>query len=191
MGVLRPSGPLPASVYWRRRAVVLAAAVLAVVLVVLVVQALLPSGDDPAAEPSPSASASADTDGTVLCGDTDLDVRVTADAADYPEGANPVFTVELTNTGDQPCVVDAGDPERVVTVTSGSDRIWSSMDCAAAEPVRLLLAAGQSDQRQVSWDRSRSETGCTSDLPAPKAGTYQVRVTVADVTSTPASFTLG
>lgn len=189
MGVLRPSGPLPASVYWRRRAVVLAAAVLVVVLVVVVVRALLPSGEDPAAEPSPSLSA--DTDGTVLCADTDLDVQVTTDAADYPAGTNPVFTIELTNTGEQPCVVDAGDPERVVTVTSGSDRIWSSMDCAAAAPVRLLLAAGQSDQRQVSWDRTRSETGCTANLPAPRAGTYQAQVTVADVTSSPAIFTLG
>lgn len=196
MGVLRPEGSLPARVYWVRRTVVLVVLVLLVVLAVLGGRALLRAagGDDaatPAAGPTTSAPAPQDTeDGTPVCDPGAVGVEMTADATTYPAGAQPTFTVRLTNTGDAACLLDAGDAQRQVVITSGSDRIWASSDCASGEPLRLLLGPGQTDERQVQWDRNRSVEGCTPDQPAAQPGTYQAVLTLAGVSTEPVVFGL-
>ncbi|MEV7973474.1 hypothetical protein [Cellulomonas sp. NPDC089187] len=193
MSVLRPTGPEPASVYWRRRLVVLAALVLVIVLIVVVVKALTGGGDEPQtpmAEPSPSQSAAASTE-PVTCDPASLTVELSADAATYPEGAQPVFTATMTNAGATPCLLDAGDDQRQIVVTSGSDRIWASTDCATGDPLQLLLAPEQADQRQTQWDRSRSDEACSAGLPATQPGTYQAVLTLNGVSTDPVVFTLG
>lgn len=191
MGVLRPTGPEPAGVYWRRRAVVLLALVLVIVLLVVVIRALAGGPDSPGSDPSPSQSsttASAST-GTEACAENAIGVQLTADATDYPAGAQPLFTATMTNTGSVPCLLDAG--ARQIVVTSGSDRIWASTDCGEAESIQLLLAPDQADQRQNQWDRSRSDEACSTGLPATQPGTYQAVLTLNGVSTDPVVFTLG
>lgn len=197
MGVLRPSGSLPARVYWTRRAVVLVVAVAVVVLLVVGVKALLGGGgddatpDDPAAAAGPSSPPPAeDAEGTPACDPAAVGVDLAADAATYPGGAQPVFTVTLTNTGSAPCLLDAGDAQRQILVTSGSDRIWASSDCPSADTLKLLLGPAQADTRQVQWDRNRSVEGCTPDQGAARPGTYQAVLTVSGVSSEPVVFGL-
>lgn len=200
MSVLRPRGPEPAQVYWRRRLVVLLALVLVIVLVVVVIRALTGGGDDPsatrtdpagtsAADPAASPGTAADT-GTAACDPANLGVQLTADATAYPGGAQPLFTATMTNNGSAPCLLDASDAQRQLIITSGSDRIWGSTDCGEGQALQLLLAPGQADQRQTQWDRTRSDEACSADLPAPGAGTYQAVLTLHGVSTDPVVFTL-
>ncbi len=195
MGVLRPEGSLPPRVYWVRRAVVLAALLAVVVLAVMGVRALT-GGDATAADPTPSAGAEAPAPeetqdaGTPACAPDALAVEMSADATSYPAGALPTFTVRLTNTGGTACLVDAGDAQRQILITSGSDRIWASTDCPSGEPLQLLLAPDQTDERQVQWDRNRSAEGCAPDQAAAQPGTYQAVLTLAGATAEPVVFGL-
>lgn len=200
--LMHPVGPRPARVYWRRRIILLALlAVVAIVAATMLngrgaAQAAQDPAGDPgtaAQTPDPQTTEGADsTAGPVTCGAGSLSITLTADQRTYPAGANPVFTVTLTNTSDASCVVDAGEASRGILITSGSDRIWSSLDCPASENAerKLLLPAGGRDESAVTWSRIRSAEGCADGLPAPKAGTYQAVASVAGVSSTAVVFEL-
>lgn len=196
MGVLRPEGSLPPRVYWIRRAVVLVVIAAVVVLAVLGVRALVTggAGDDAAAPPTTSGAPEPEPEeseaGTPACAPAALQVEMAADATAYPAGALPTFTVRLTNTGDAACLVDAGEAQRQILVTSGSDRIWASTDCAAGDPLQLLLAPGQADERPVQWDRVRSVEGCAGGQAEALPGTYQAVLTLAGVSAEPVVFGL-
>jgi hypothetical protein len=201
--LMHPVGPRPARVYWRRRIVLLALlATVAIVLANVVggrgsAQAAQdPAGTSGAAAdqtPDPTTTEGTDTTaGPVPCGEGSLSITLTADHRTYAAGANPVFTVLLTNTSDTSCVVDAGEASRGILITSGSDRIWSSLDCPAKQNAErtLLLPAGGRDESAVTWTRIRSAEGCTDGLPAPRPGTYTAVASVAGVSSTAAVFEL-
>ncbi|WP_282947375.1 hypothetical protein [Cellulomonas endometrii] len=198
MGVVRPTGSLPARVYWVRRGVVLVLLAAVVLLLVLGLRALTGGGDANADTPDPDPAPTQQTPapeesedaGTPACDPAALTVELAADAATYPEGAQPLFTVRLTNTGEAACLVDAGDAQRQLLITSGSDRIWASTDCAAGEPLQLLLGPGQADERQVQWDRVRSVEGCAAGQSSALSGTYQAVLTLAGVSTEPVVFGL-
>ena len=67
------------------------------------------------------------------------------------------LTVTLVNNGLASCVVDAGEAQREIVIMSGTDRIWSSRDCAAGTALtrELLLARGAPDTTTVQWQRKR------------------------------------
>ena len=151
-------------------------------------------GDEAADPPVPSPTTTTDAGVEYLdCAPPELVVAVTPDAADVPAGVAATFTVTITNNGAQTCLVDAGEANRVVTVVSGTDRVWSSADCVAADAAErtLLLAPGASDTTQLAWNRVRSAEGCPAGQPAPRPGTYQVSVTLAGASGGPAVFRLG
>lgn len=209
MGVVRPAGPLPARVYWVRRVVVLGIPLLLVVLVVWLVAgrgsatppADASSQDTPSSEPKTAETPAADGDeGTEdasgvppTCTPEVLALAIAATAESFPEGTSPTFAVSITNTGTQPCVVDAGDTQREIVITSGVDRVWSSKDCPVAgnETRKLLLAGGAADESTLAWNRVRSAQGCPADQPTPGAGTYSAAFTLAGATATPVVFGLG
>ena len=207
--ILRPVGPQPARVYWIRRAVVLGALLLVILLLWSMTRgggggdAAADQTDDAAATETDEAAGQAgeqpvdqagDSGAARTCTAADLTLVVTADAATYAAGVNPTFTVRITNTGDSSCTVDAGDKSRELLVTSGSDRIWSSLDCLAEDaPDRvLLLPAGTSDEPvAVNWGRIRSNEQCGEGLPEPRPGTYRVVAKLVGAESEPATFNLG
>ena len=198
----RPAPPPrpPARVFWIRRFVVLG---LPLLLVVGLVVWLTSRGDDaPAAAPptsqapaAPTAQATPEPDepGVPQCAPEQLALTITPGAEAFPAGTDPAFEVAVTNSGTEPCLVDVGDAQREVVITSGEDRVWSSRDCTPADaPERvLLLAGGQSDVTQLPWPRQRSAQGCAEGLPAPGAGTYSVTVQVGGASSPAAVFGLG
>lgn len=197
--LLHPVGPQPPRVYWRRRLAVVVGLVVVLALVVTLVAVVLPrllGGDDTKTGAAPGASAPASTPAAssepVACTAAQLGVAVTADAASYAAGVLPAFAVTITNTSSASCTVDAGEAQRELLITSGSDRIWSSKDCPAEPASRLLLLQGGGrDAQTISWQRIRSGEGCAQGLPAPRPGTYNAVVSIAGVTSAPAVFTLG
>lgn len=201
--LLQPAGPEPPRVYWTRRLVVLGGVVLAILLLsTLAAAALRGGGDDPdatspedetlAGEPG-AEETDAPASGTRTCTAADLTLVVDSDANSYPAAAQPTFTVLITNTGETSCAIDAGAAQLELLITSGSDRIWSSLDCVAADaPERLLLlAAGAADgDTTVQWTRIRSNEQCESDLPAPRPGWYRAVAKLAGAESEPESFEL-
>jgi hypothetical protein len=197
LGVLRPAGSLPARVYWVRRFVVLAA-VLAVVLIVAWIVPFvvgkvgdLFSGAQSAAPGATTTTPAAEV-GPQPCATDALGLTLAADAASYPAGALPTLSVTLVNNGPAGCVVDAGEAQREIVITSGTDRIWSSRDCATGVALtrELLLAPGAPDATTVQWQRTRSAAGCPGDHPAALKGTYSATLTLAGASSPPVVFVL-
>ncbi|GEA87991.1 hypothetical protein [Cellulomonas cellasea] len=200
MGVLRPAGPLPARVYWFRRLVVVG---IPLVLVAVVVWVLVGRGgsspDDGAgagqdAAPATDATEPAEDEdpGTRACDPQTLGLTLTADGTSYAAGALPNLTVTLSNEGEEPCLIDVGEAQRELVVTSGADRIWSSRDCAAPETqVReILISPGTPDATQVQWPRVRSAEGCPADQPAAQPGTYSAALTLGPLAPAPVVFVL-
>lgn len=185
---------LPARVYWVRRFVVLGIPLIIIAVVVWLFVGRDP-GEDPAGqggtttevEPEPTQT-STDSDGVADCAPAVVALAMTADATSFAPGVSATFTVSVTNTGAEPCLVDAGEAQREIVITSGSDRVWSSRDCIApgTETRTLLLAGGQTDTTPFAWNRIRSAEGCPPDLPVPGAGTYSAQLNLAGV-SAPAS----
>jgi hypothetical protein len=193
--VLHPVGSQPSRVYWVRRAVLLALVVVAVTVGALAFRLVSAGGSVATGAPSTAATTAADTTtgSPKPCPTSALTVALTADAATYAAKSNPTFTYTLTNAGTDPCTVDSGDTARELLITSGSDRIWSSKDCApAASPAKLLLLTpAKPYSAAVPWPRVRSASGCPASLPAPRAGTYQATASLGGVTSSVIALQLG
>lgn len=191
----RPVGPLPAPVYWRRRAVVLVALLLALWLLWRLLTGVL-GGDDtlePQARATPSASPTASTAASATptptpsatpeaCADDVLEVQATAETADVPPGARTPFTLSVRNTGTAPCVRALGQGAVELVVTSGDDRVWSSDDCAPGGTVeQVVLAPGEASTARATWSGTRSAPGCPRDQPVAPAGTYRVTARVGEL----------
>lgn len=192
--LLHPVGRHPARVYWVRRGVllVLGVLVLAVTWTLARSGAGLPAGPQDAAAMAGDQAAPEAPAGPGACAPADLAVTLVADGRTYPAGAEPSFTVSVTNVGEAPCTADVGSAQQRLTVTSGSDRIWSSADCPADVPAEslMLLEPGARSDSVVRWTRVRSAEGCPADLPAPLPGTYSAVVEMLGATSAAAVFEL-
>jgi hypothetical protein len=185
--VLHPVGPLPASTYWRRRAVVL----LPVLALLLIVKSCAGGGSShkpgatatpsptrtstPSPSPSPTPSPTP-VSASGVCADSDLSLVTTTDASSYEVGGSPVFTLAVTNRSKTACTRDLGATVVSFLVVSGTARTWSSDDCSPAKgskPTRL--APGKTTQVvQLTWSGKRSQQGCPSPREQAGAGTYQV-----------------
>lgn len=204
---LQPLGPLPASTYWRRRAVVLGVLLVAVLLVAKACGPAGPSArkdalvappapsQTPSASPSmpsagPSApvpsdsatapaapSSSAAPAAPAQCSDAALAVSASTDAPAYKAGAAPRFTLTVRNTG-ATCQRALGPGAVELQVLSGADRIWSSDDCATSRAQDVMtLPAHATRATTVQWSGRRSLPGCRAGGTA-QPGTYRVTVRI-------------
>ena len=182
--LLRPVGPRPPRVDWTRRLVLL---VVVAVVVVIVAKACsggsAPSGsptagatDSPAATASPTAAAVPD------CLRRDLTVTAATDASTYPAGSSPRLSAVVRNVSDHTCRFRTSPGDRVWTIVSGSDQVWTSADCAGKGAIaRSRLKAGKTIAYTLVWNRHRSAKDCPVDTPQAPRGTYQLHVTVNGV----------
>ncbi|WP_413452044.1 hypothetical protein AA0Y32_12940 [Georgenia phoenicis] len=187
----RPARP-SAAVYRRRRLVALLLLLLVVAGVVWGVTALLGSRDaTPAATADPteeSTGAPEPSPGEVAaCEGADVE----ADFAIEPTAAEVGAEVTVRNTGDAPCLLDAGPGTLVASVTSGNDAVWSSAHCAGDATNKLLLDAGGTTPVTVTWDGHRSAEGCPGGQPQAGPGTYRLALELAGDPLGTEAFTLG
>ena len=197
---LRPVGPLPQGVYWRRRAAVLGGPLLALLLLARcggdgeTLQQAAPAASAPAAAPTPSVTPSVPTptptaDPTATCTDAALRVEATTQRARYAVGSRPVLRVAVRNAGPAPCTRPLGQGAVELTVFSGRDRIWSSDDCApGGEPGPVVLGPQELRVITLTWAGRRSRPGCPGGAEAIEAGTYRVVGRVGTLTSEAAGF---
>lgn len=92
------------------------------------------------------------------------------------------FGMTVTNTSETSCSLDAGSDHLVLTVTSGTDQIWSSAHCPAGqESVLYVFGPGVSSDIAVEWSGARSNAECSGGLPNPLPGTYVVEGSIDGV----------
>ena len=215
--LLHPRGPLPPSVYWRRRITVVAG----ILLFLFVLRACAFGGDGkkqpsttsttpvstagttPGAATSPKPAASATSrpatsapasvvppDPSTPCAKSAIKVTAAANAGSFAAGVEPELTLTVTNTGQTACTRDLGPAQTELRVTSGPDRIWSSDDCAATAAANpTVLKPDETKTFKVTWKRTRSKP-CDGTKPAALAGNYRVFGRVGDITSAPDAFRL-
>ncbi|HWL01407.1 MAG TPA: hypothetical protein VNQ52_03435 [Microbacteriaceae bacterium] len=197
--VVRPRGPLPPKVYWRRRLVVIA--ILVAIIVVLVI-IFIPRGE---AAPGPTAStADSEVTGPLAtptptaggeCDPSRVTITADTDKTEYAAGELPQLWFTLENKTSQPCTMQIGAADSTFVLSSpsgsGDETYWTTADCAATEesaPVTVTLKPGIPEESQkVSWPRARSTPGdCT--LTEPQVGgdgaSFDFHVTLDGLTAT-------
>ena len=195
----RPVGPEPAETYWRRRAVLAAVVVLLPLLVAFLLrdggEADRLSGASPEPPPGtagsppaatlagpPDPSSSASPGQTDPCPANAVGVTVKADKDSYPVGGRPVLELAVTNTGPVPCTLDLGQGAVELVIFSGSDRIWSSDDCASGRGAKsTTLEPAKPAVTRLTWAGRRSLPGCEGPKAEAQPGTYRVSGRVGEM----------
>jgi hypothetical protein len=120
---------------------------------------------------TPSASASPSTPATPTCDQGLVTVSASTDKAAYAADETPLLSLKVTNGGKVACEVNLGTSQMEYTVTSGSDRIFSSVDCQAESgDLVKTIEPGQSETANFPWQRNRSVPGCGAVAAKPGAG---------------------
>jgi len=192
--LLHPIGGQAPWVYWARRAGLVAALVAVIVIGYLLFRpppadvAAVPAGPattasqaTSSAPATPSPSVTPTPTGPLACDQTNSDLSL-AGYQKVKQDAKQSFKVGVKNTGAQPCVLDLSATSFSLTVTSGTDRIWSTADCAKWVPAKKqTLKAQQSYEFSIGWDVRRSAKGCKETKALLRPGTYVAQAVFADV----------
>ena len=192
--LLQPVGTQPAWVYWARRASV----VIALVVVVMVgfwlfrptdnpVQAVpaptvtTPSQPTtPAGTPSATESATPTPSGPLACDQTNTGLAL-AGYQKVKQDAKQPFKLALTNTGGAACVLDLTSANFSLTVVSGTDRIWTTDDCAKWVPAKKqTLKPQKAYEFGIEWGVVRSGAGCKEAKALLDKGTYVANAVFVD-----------
>ncbi|MFJ2318526.1 hypothetical protein ACIOTN_17695 [Glutamicibacter sp. NPDC087661] len=200
------SGGKPsASVYRRRRITV---AVLALVLVGLLVWGVValaglfspdekktadnePSAQQTQSVPSPSPEPEDDEAAAKKCKSDEVEITATTDAKSYASDKKPTLLLGIENVSKRECELNVGTTQQEFLVSSGADRIFSTIDCLdGAEDVNLAFKPGQKENARFTWNRERSAPGCKSVSVQPRPGTYKFTAAIGDFVSEPVTFTL-
>lgn len=160
--MIEPTGPLPSTVYWRRRIAAIGAAVAALLLVIWIVamtwsddeEGVLPTNAAVAASSSNPPSSGSETvvassSSTTppppsettpppgppqACPDDVIGVVAKTDKPVYAAGDLAELSMDVVNTGAVPCIRDIGREHRELTVVTadGATVLWSSNHCLSA-----------------------------------------------------------
>lgn len=145
----------------------------------------IPASVSPPAQPSPSPSPSAAAQ-PAACDPANILVLPITDAQDYGPDAVPQLSMSISNTGTQPCTINAGTSQMVFTISSGDEQYWTSTDCQTnpSDQLILLEPAQPVTTAPIPWDRTRSAPD-TCDQPrdaAPAGGaSYHLSVSLGGV----------
>jgi len=181
-------GPLPASVYWRRRAIVLGGAALAVTMIVYSCGAYgksatsqgqptsapsIPGESTPSPIPSktpitapaggstPSPSAPVVTDAQ-LCTDTELTVTAAPGKATMPRGSELVIKLLIKNTSNRTCTRDVGPDQQELYIKLGTQTIFSSDHCDGPTGTDMrAFPPGHERSYEAFWN-GKSSTSCST-----------------------------
>ena len=145
----------------------------------------------PGASAAPTPDASAPPGAAKTCPSDAVQVSATTDALSYSAGTNPMLTMTVTNNGAEPCEVNVGTSQMEFMVTSGSDRIFSSVDCMqASQDLMMVIKPKSVETAKFSWERQRSAPGCAEVPSNPNPGTYMFTARLGGITSESTIFEL-
>ena len=144
-----------------------------------------PSAVDPVASatltsPAPTATArkastkKANRSGPVDCPAEELRPTLTGKQRLAPKKPN-TFQLSLINGSEETCIARVTKKNFELTISSGSDRIWSTADCPSIiKPISRKLGSEYAVAWTVAWDGKRSKANCKSARQAPSPGRYVV-----------------
>ncbi len=113
-----------------------------------------------------------------LCAAGDVVISLAASQPLYEQPAEPRFTIYAVNTGERTCAFDVGSRSLRLEIKSGPVHSWNPADCARGSGSHMVhLSRGVPFVRRVSWNRERSEPGCTLPRTVALPGTYTATVT--------------
>jgi hypothetical protein len=195
-------GPLPAAVYWRRRAVVLVGLAIVVLIVSYTCGGPSSSGaantaatnpatttpphpfvpsstPSPTPSPTPTAFSLITPAASGACTDDEIELTATADQSTVAPGQTVLVTLKVKNISGRTCSRDVGADAQELRLQDASGIVWSSDDCNPRHGVDVRsYAPGKQDTFTLAWTglRSRSGTGapqCSGTL-APDVGVYDL-----------------
>lgn len=213
-------GSLPASVYWRRRAVVLAVAVLLVVGIARLlgggsdgsdpgarggatlsdaVRSGAASGDptegpsDAAPSGSPSTSGSSRPTLAAPSGVCrDEDVLVDPQVQRPEAGRTVTIRLVLRTKTAEACTWSPSSRHVTLKITSGSDDIWSTRECPKALPGGSVVVRRAVDTAvNVRWNARRSDETCSRFTEYAMPGFYHVAAAALSGEPADVQFELG
>lgn len=211
MSTLRnPVGPQPSSVYWRRR-IVFSVVILAVIAVILLIvfrpgggdgtpagsetpppgssESEAPDTGEESAAPDPEDTETAEPGEAATCSPSAVRVTPVVSAESFAAGEDPELSMEIVNIGAAACTFDVGTRQMEFLIMSGTDRIWSSVDCQSDPSEQLMLLEPNqtlTTDPPLVWDRTRSSADtCTGDRPEVVAGgsTYRLSAILGEASS--------
>lgn len=124
---------------------------------------------------SPSPSASTPSTSSAVCEGSQLSVKVTGDTKKPSVGRTETLTVRVSSSTD--CRWNTQKVKQTLTVTSGSDRIWSTDDCSSWGPKGVHEIKPKNPWTyEVSWPTKRSTGKCKLSKESLGAGYYVATV---------------
>jgi hypothetical protein len=106
-------------------------------------------------------------------------------------GADIPITINLRTVVTEACTWQASPQTMTVTITSGSDYIWSSRECPAALPAQDVVVRQAVDTPVVvTWSARRSDEGCTKWTDWARVGFYHVQAAALGGQGTDVQFEL-
>jgi hypothetical protein len=195
-------GPLPAAVYWRRRAFVLGGLLLAVfVLMYSCAGGTAPNGpragsagsaatptatsslltptigDSP--EPEAAASAAAAPAGssspaaTASCSDAEISVTAAAESTSVAQGSYVKLTLKIKNVSSRTCTRDAGaDAQELYLQDAASTKMWSSDACDAPHGTDVRALPPAIEYAYFVWWNGHTSSSGCTSRPLAPKGTY-------------------
>lgn len=192
---LRPRGPLPARVYWVRRAIVAGVPLLALgVILALVFNGSAdgkdPAGPDATAElssgevtdpapttpPSPTRTKATRTPLAQPTGPCEVsDVEITPDVPDPITSAGLTIDLDVTSRTSPACWFTVSPETVSVAITSGSDDIWFSRQCSDVLGEEEVVARPRKAATvSFTWNLRRSDEECSDYTKWVRLGYYHV-----------------
>ncbi|UFN43507.1 hypothetical protein [Nocardioides okcheonensis] len=216
---VRPRGPLPSRVYWRRRLVVLAVPLLLVVVLARVLTGSSDGSDGatgaarqagaevqappvgPTAGPTAQVPAGKKGQETVPpepvlaepsgpCSDADIVATPTLVSA--TGGADVPITINLRTLDAAACTWQVSPQTLTVTITSGDDFIWSTRQCPASiTPQDVVVRQAVDTPVVVTWKGAkRSDDTCSGRTDWALPGFYHVETAALGGDGTDVQFEL-
>lgn len=215
---VRPRGPLPSRVYWRRRLVVLAVPLLLVVVVARVLTGSSDASDgssgtatqagaevqqplgptagptaqvptgDKGQETAPPEPVLAEPEGPC----SDADIVATPTLVSATGGADVPITINLRTVESAACTWQVSPQTLTVTITSGNDFIWSTRQCPASiTPQDVVVRQAVDTPVVVTWkDAKRSDDTCSNRTDWALPGFYHVETAALGGEGTDVQFEL-
>lgn len=122
-----------------------------------------------------SDDASSSKPRTAVCDPADLRAGLTSASRDVSTGQRVTFRQSVINTSSKPCTIKLNPDSYELKIYSGTDRIWSTNDCAKLVPdVSKRVKPDASVAWKTTWNGNRSQQGesCQSRPETPEPGYY-------------------
>ena len=122
---------------------------------------------------------------------TESDIVATPAMTSAAGGSDVPITINLRTVVTEACTWQASPETMTVTITSGSDDIWSSRECPASIPPQDVVVRQAVDTPVVvTWSAKRSDEGCTRWTEWADLGWYHVQAAALGGDATDVQFEL-